>query len=150
MELDYNDGRVETRKLSELNEAVYNPRVKLKPGMEEYEALKKSITTFGYIDLIVVNGSIRGTFVYTGEGMTEDMLKYFHEVEWLHPSPWGENLGSTSYVAIAKRPRYCDDEKFLRAMKWEFDTQYNEDINLGMGDIALETAQVMLEQLRKG
>jgi len=38
-----------------INPAPYNPRVDLKPGDEEYEKLKKSITTFGYVEPLVWN-----------------------------------------------------------------------------------------------
>jgi len=38
-----------------LNPAEYNPRKNLKPGDKEYEKLKKSIETFGYIELVVWN-----------------------------------------------------------------------------------------------
>lgn len=41
--------------LKKLNAAAYNPRVKLEPGMEEYEKLKKSIETFGDVEPIVWN-----------------------------------------------------------------------------------------------
>lgn len=36
--------------------AEYNPRKRLRPGDEEYESLKRSIETFGYVDPIIVNG----------------------------------------------------------------------------------------------
>lgn len=52
-----NRGTVATRNLSELNSAKYNPRVELKPGMPAYESVKKSIQTFGYVDLIVINSN---------------------------------------------------------------------------------------------
>lgn len=38
-----------------INSAPYNPRVDLKPGDEEYEKLKKSIQTFGYVEPLVWN-----------------------------------------------------------------------------------------------
>lgn len=41
--------------IEKLNTASYNPRIDLKPGDKEYEKLKKSILTFGYIDPIIVN-----------------------------------------------------------------------------------------------
>ena len=41
--------------LSELKPAAYNPRVALKPGDPEYEALALSIESNGYIEPIVVN-----------------------------------------------------------------------------------------------
>lgn len=45
----------ERRKISELKPAEYNPRKRLSPGDEEYERLKRSIETFGYVDPIIVN-----------------------------------------------------------------------------------------------
>lgn len=41
--------------VSQLNEAPYNPRVKLEPGMPEWEKLKKSIEDFGNVEPIVWN-----------------------------------------------------------------------------------------------
>jgi DNA modification methylase len=45
------------RKISvdQINPAPYNPRRDLKPGDEEYEKIKKSITNFGYLDPIIWN-----------------------------------------------------------------------------------------------
>lgn len=45
----------ERRLIADLNPAVYNPRKRLMPGDEEYESLKRSIETFGYVDPIIVN-----------------------------------------------------------------------------------------------
>lgn len=42
-------------KLNELTPADYNPRVELKPGMEEYDKLKKSIEEFGFVDPPIFN-----------------------------------------------------------------------------------------------
>jgi ParB-like chromosome segregation protein Spo0J len=42
-------------KINKLNPAKYNPRKKLKPGDSEYEKLKRSIETFGYVEPIVWN-----------------------------------------------------------------------------------------------
>ncbi|MBP2654237.1 MAG: methylase [Firmicutes bacterium] len=41
--------------IEKLNPAPYNPRLDLKPGDKDYEKLKKSILTYGYIDPIIVN-----------------------------------------------------------------------------------------------
>lgn len=46
---------VQSIKISELHAAAYNPRVELKPGMPEYEALKKSIKDNGLVDPIIWN-----------------------------------------------------------------------------------------------
>lgn len=45
----------ERRKISDLQPAEYNPRKRLRPGDEEYERLKRSIETFGYVDPIIIN-----------------------------------------------------------------------------------------------
>lgn len=49
------------KNISELYPAEYNPRVKLQPGDVEYERLKRSIETFGYIDPLIVNSD--GTII---------------------------------------------------------------------------------------
>ena len=46
---------IRTLKLSDLNPAKYNPRKELKPGDTEFEKLKRSIESFGYVELIIVN-----------------------------------------------------------------------------------------------
>ena len=45
----------ERRSIDNLNPAEYNPRKRLQPGDEEYERLKTSIETFGYVDPIIIN-----------------------------------------------------------------------------------------------
>ena len=47
--------RQERRRIDELNPAEYNPRKRLMPGDEEYERLKRSIESFGYVDPIIIN-----------------------------------------------------------------------------------------------
>jgi len=46
---------VKTMKVNEINPAPYNPRIDLKPGDPEYEALKKSIERFGLVDPLIWN-----------------------------------------------------------------------------------------------
>lgn len=46
---------IEKIKIEELNPAKYNPRKDLKAGDPEYEKLKKSIETFGYVEPIIWN-----------------------------------------------------------------------------------------------
>jgi len=41
--------------VSEINPAPYNPRINLKPGDPDYEKLKQSIVTFGYVEPLVWN-----------------------------------------------------------------------------------------------
>jgi hypothetical protein len=47
--------QMELRKVEDLRPAEYNPRKTLKPGDDEYEKLKASIQSFGYVDPIIVN-----------------------------------------------------------------------------------------------
>jgi len=46
---------IEKIPIDQIHPAKYNPRKDLKPGDPEYEQLKKSITTWGYIDTLVWN-----------------------------------------------------------------------------------------------
>ncbi|WP_432732067.1 site-specific DNA-methyltransferase [Enterococcus faecalis] len=46
---------IKKMKLSDLKVAEYNPRVDLKPGMQEYEKLKQSILEFGFVDPPIYN-----------------------------------------------------------------------------------------------
>ena len=55
--------RIETLRLTELNPASYNPRKELKPEDPEFEKLKRSITEFGYVELIVVNERTGNTVI---------------------------------------------------------------------------------------
>lgn len=64
--------------LEKLNPATYNPRKDLKPGDPEYEKLKKSMETFGYVEPIVWNkrtGNIVGGHqrlkILVGQGYDE-------------------------------------------------------------------------------
>ena len=43
------------KKINELNPAAYNPRKDLNPEDKEYQNIKRSIETFGYIDPIIFN-----------------------------------------------------------------------------------------------
>lgn len=47
--------QIEKMELSDLKAADYNPRVDLKPGMQEYEKLKQSILEFGFVDPPIYN-----------------------------------------------------------------------------------------------
>lgn len=46
---------IEKIAVEKLNPAKYNPRKDLKPGDSEYEKLKKSIETFGYVEPVIWN-----------------------------------------------------------------------------------------------
>ena len=46
---------IERIEISRLKHTDYNPRKDLKPGDKEYEKLKRSIATFGFVEPIVLN-----------------------------------------------------------------------------------------------
>ncbi len=47
--------RIETLPINKLKPAPYNPRIELKPGMPEYERLKRSLTEFDLVQPLVWN-----------------------------------------------------------------------------------------------
>lgn len=47
--------KIVTKNVNDLIPAHYNPRKKLKPGDKEYDKLKRSIETFGYVEPIIWN-----------------------------------------------------------------------------------------------
>ncbi|WP_181217391.1 MULTISPECIES: hypothetical protein [Bacillus] len=49
---------IRTISVEKINPAPYNPRIDLQPGDLEYDALKKSIEQFGYIDLLKTKAKI--------------------------------------------------------------------------------------------
>nr|WP_325300199.1 site-specific DNA-methyltransferase [uncultured Dysosmobacter sp.] len=53
--------KMEVRALADLRPAEYNPRVALTPEDKEYQDIKRSIETFGYVDPIIVNAD--GTII---------------------------------------------------------------------------------------
>lgn len=46
---------IEKRKISELNQAKYNPRIELSETDETFKKIEKSIEEFGYVEPIIVN-----------------------------------------------------------------------------------------------
>lgn len=46
---------IQTISIDRINAAAYNPRVDLQPGDPEYEKLRRSIESFGYVEPIVWN-----------------------------------------------------------------------------------------------
>lgn len=70
--------RVETKKISDLKPAPYNPRQELKPGDTEYEKLKRSLEEFGYVEPVIWNertgyvvGGHQRLAVLSGLGVSE-------------------------------------------------------------------------------
>ena len=58
------------KKTADLKPAEYNPRKKLKPGMPEYEKLKRSIEQFGYVDPVYCDVIVKRWEQFTGQQAT--------------------------------------------------------------------------------
>ena len=57
------DMKLQKVPVEKLKPAKYNPRKDLKPGDPAYEKIKRSMTTYGYVDLVIwneVTGNIVG------------------------------------------------------------------------------------------
>ena len=65
--------------VSVLKPAAYNPRKKLKPGDKEFEKLKNSIESFGYVELIVVNTRTGNTVISGHQRLS--VLKHLGKTE---------------------------------------------------------------------
>ena len=70
--------QIETLPIKKLKPAPYNPRVELKPGMPEYERLKRSLTEFELVQPLVWNkttghivGGHQRLSILKQEGVTE-------------------------------------------------------------------------------
>lgn len=74
-----NKMNIQTFRIADLNPAKYNPRKELKPGDPEFEKLKKSIQTFGYVELIVVNVANHNTVISGHQRL--NVLKALNETE---------------------------------------------------------------------
>ena len=120
--------RTQVFNIADLNPAKYNPRKALQPGDPEFEALCRSIETFGYVDLVVVN--IRdGTNVIVSGHQRISAMKYLGEttaecvvVDLDEPSEKALN------VAMNKISGEWDVEKLKELLK---------DIDLSGLDMAL-------------
>jgi ParB-like chromosome segregation protein Spo0J len=65
--------------IADLNPAKYNPRKYLKPGDIEFEKLKRSIETFGYVEPIVINIKNKNTVISGHQRL--NVLKYLGHKE---------------------------------------------------------------------
>lgn len=70
---------IQKMRLEDLNPAKYNPRKELRPGDPEFEKLKRSIETFGYVELIVVNKRTNNTVISGHQRL--NVLKYLNAEE---------------------------------------------------------------------
>lgn len=70
---------IKKMRLADLNPAPYNPRRELKPGDAEFEKLKRSIQTFGYVEPIVINERTGNTVISGHQRL--NVLRHLGETE---------------------------------------------------------------------
>lgn len=105
------DMNIRKFKLSELNPAKYNPRKALKPGDPEFEKLKRSITEFGYVELIVVNVANNNTVISGHQRLA--VLKDIGETE-VECVVVELNDADTSFAEAGKSPETADRDIYRR------------------------------------
>lgn len=120
------------KKLSELNPARYNPRKDLTPDDPEYQHIKTSIETFGYIDPIIVNA--RNGVIVGGHQRYKILLDLgYTEIECVEVD-MDEQEEMACNAALNKAQGLWDEEKLadLLAQINDFDMSAFgfEDINL--------------------
>lgn len=131
--------QIELMKLQDLKPADYNPRVKLEPGMEEYEKLKKSILEFGFIDPPIFN---KQTGNLVGGHQRVAVAK---------------DLGMCEEIEVSVVDLPLDKEKALNVALNKISGQWNEDKlalllkeldaeNLDLSGFAEEEIQDVIEQ----
>lgn len=96
--------------IDDLKPAVYNPRVELKPGDEEYEKIKRLIEKFGYSDPIVVNRDLTVIGGHQRLRVMKDLGYTEIEVSQVDLS---KNEEKALNVALNKLTGKWDDEKLL-------------------------------------
>lgn len=102
--------------LSDLNPAAYNPRKELKPGDEQFEKLKRSIETFGYVEPIIVNTRTGNTVI--GGHQRLNVLKAIGETEAeCVLVDLSENEEKALNVALNKVTGEWDEDKLVELLK---------------------------------
>lgn len=133
--------------IGDLNPAEYNPRKTLRPGDEEYESLKKSIQTFGYVDPIIVNHD--GTVIGGHQRLNVLIDLGYSEVD-VAVVNLSKSDEKALNVALNKISGEWDDEKlaalFLELQAEDYDTDstgFNGDeISNLLGNILNEEQEI--------
>lgn len=137
----------ERRSISELNPAEYNPRKTLRQGDEEYENLKRSIATFGYVDPIIINHD--GTVIGGHQRLNVLIDLGYTEVD-VAVVNLSKSDEKALNIALNKIAGEWDDEKLadllLELMNADYDTDatgFNKDeIAERLGDALKEQQEV--------
>lgn len=120
--------------LKKLKTAAYNPRVRLEPGMEEFEKLKNSIETFGYVEPIVWN---ERTGNVVGGHQRLAVLQYLKKKKaFVSVVDMDETQEKLLNLALNKAKGEWDEEKLESLLK-DVNPECLENTGFGADEIAI-------------
>ena len=132
---------IEVRKLSELNHAAYNPRVELRPEDKEYQDIKRSIQTFGYVDPIIVNqdGTIIG-----GHQRYNVLLELGYDTAHVVVVNLDKNAEKALNIALNKITGEWDNEKLYALLSYLDLNNYDFSVT-GFSQSEFEELEIKLD-----
>lgn len=126
---------IEKRKISELNQAKYNPRIELSETDETFKKIEKSIEEFGYVEPIIVN---KNNNVIVGGHQRVNVLKKngYTEIECVIVD-LDEKQEKKLNLALNKITGFWDNEK-LKELFDELELSEEELFTTGFDKYELE------------
>lgn len=119
--------QIKTVNIQQINPAPYNPRVDLKPGDLEYEKLKLSIETYGYIEPMIWNEST-GNLV-SGHQRFKVLLAQGYKKAQVSVVRLSQTKEKALNLAMNKISGRWDEDKLAQLIKEISDTP---DINISL------------------
>lgn len=126
---------IEKRKINELNQAKYNPRIELSETDETYKKIAKSIDEFGYVEPIIVN--LRNNVIVGGHQRVNVLKKKgFTEIECVIVN-LDERQEKRLNLALNKITGFWDNEK-LKELFDELELSEEELFATGFDNFEIE------------
>lgn len=126
---------IEKRKINELNQAKYNPRIELSETDETYKKIAKSIDEFGYVEPIIVNS--RNNVIVGGHQRVNVLKKKgFTEIECVIVD-LDERQEKRLNLALNKITGFWDNEK-LKELFDELELSEEELFATGFDNFEIE------------
>lgn len=126
---------IEKRKISELNQAKYNPRIELSETDETYKRIAKSIDEFGYVEPVIINS--RNNVIIGGHQRVKVLSqKGFKEIECVIVE-LDEKQEKRLNLALNKITGFWDNEK-LKNLFDELDLSEEELLATGFDRFEVE------------
>ncbi len=132
---------VQERLLSQLRPSDYNPRVALTPEDEEYQRIKRSIETYGYVDPIIINSD--GTII-GGHQRYNVLLDLGYDTAQVVLVDLDKDSEKALNIALNKISGEWDDEK-LCALLLDLDLNGYDFSLTGFTPSELEDLQIKLD-----